>query len=372
MKLMTFAFLVTIISISYSCKHRITGYEVQGDINGLQASQIYMQAFTDSGFKFIDSTPVNNGKFAFKGDSIKEPFSVTLFFNNKRQQKEPLCSSFYLENGETILTGNINKRGEIKIEGSGETSAANDINKTAGFSKRYIQIQNIFFKAENTNTTLPADSVVALRKELDSLEIIRKKNLFHAIKKHSDSHAALYTLLNNVNVFSPAELQELHNQFSNKIKQSLSYQQLNQIVNTSTSVNTGSYIKDFMLSDTSGMKHALKSFRGQILLVDFWASWCGPCRKQIPALKAIYKDYEKKGFKIIGVSVDEEENKWKGALIYEKMPWLNLLAEKEDWAKNTYLISSIPANFLLDKEGKIIGKDLSVTELNTALQKMFD
>lgn len=355
-----------------SCKAQTSGYEVKGDINGLELTKVYIQALKDSSFAYIDSAEVNDGKFIFKGEQIDEPFVITIWLNDKKGGKEPLCSSFYLENSEISLSGDLKKRGEIKITGSKETIADRDINSKAGFSKRYVQIQNIFFNAQNNNRNIPDDSVTALSGELRALEKVRKESLLNDIKNHSDSYAALSVLLQNVNQFSPTELNELYNLFSEKIKKYPSYQRLGRIVNSSTLLAIGTPLKDFTLSDTSGAKHNLKSLKGQFVLVDFWASWCAPCRKQIPALKKIYEENKLKSFQIVGVSIDEDENKWKQALNLEKMPWVNVLGEKGGWAKETYLITAIPANFLLDTEGKIIGKDLSMAELKSTLERLLN
>ena len=115
------------------------------------------------------------------------------------------------------------------------------------------------------------------------------------------------------------------------------------------------------------------SFKGKYLLIDFWASWCGPCRKAIPHLKEAYEKYKKHGFEILSVSIDRKETDWKKALKEEQMPWKQVLAtEAGKEMMKTYQFSGIPHLVLLDKDGKIIERNLLSTKLDEALQKVIN
>lgn len=220
-----------------------------------------------------------------------------------------MCSSFYLDNSNIKLSGNIKKRGEIVLEGSNETRVANEIDKKAGFTPRYIQIQNIFFHAQSSGRSIPADSVTTLSQELRLLEQERKEKLEKLVMKNSGAYTSLYAILHNISLFSPDELAAIQARFTGSITQSSSFQQLKNIVENSTSVNMGKPLKEFTLPDTTGIKHSLSVYKGKYTFVDFWASWCAPCRKQVPALREIYKTFKPQGCEMVGVSIDEDGEK---------------------------------------------------------------
>jgi peroxiredoxin len=117
---------------------------------------------------------------------------------------------------------------------------------------------------------------------------------------------------------------------------------------------------DFVQPDANGKTFSLSDFKGKYVLVDFWASWCSPCRTEIPELKSVYEKYKDKNFTILSISLDKDKEKWMEAIAYEQMPWLQLSDLKADQnsAAQAYKVLGIPANFLIDPNGKIIGVGL--------------
>lgn len=127
----------------------------------------------------------------------------------------------------------------------------------------------------------------------------------------------------------------------------------------------GSVAPDFSLTTPDGKTLALSSFRGKVVLVDFWASWCGPCRKENPNVVAMYKKYHSKGFEIYGVSLDDNKDKWLKAIEADGLIW-NHASDLRGWdsqAAKLYGVDAIPFTLLLDKQGKVIGKGLLGKEL---------
>jgi len=148
---------------------------------------------------------------------------------------------------------------------------------------------------------------------------------------------------------------------------------LQQDINSFGKVTGGNEAPDFTFNTPEGKPLSLSSFRGKILLVDFWASWCGPCRKENPNVLRMYKKYHSKGFEILGVSLDESKEKWVAAIKKDGLVW-NHVSDLKGWgsqACSLYGIEAIPFAMLLDKDGKIIAKNLRGASLEKKLEELF-
>ena len=135
------------------------------------------------------------------------------------------------------------------------------------------------------------------------------------------------------------------------------------------SFNIGGEAPDFAQNSPEGKKISLSSLRGKVVLVDFWASWCGPCRKENPHVKEIYSKYKDKGFEIYAVSLDNNKMQWEGAIAKDGLPWKHV-SELKGWkgaVSRQYNVSSIPQTFLLDKEGRIVATDFRSNQLEGLL-----
>ena len=128
----------------------------------------------------------------------------------------------------------------------------------------------------------------------------------------------------------------------------------------------------FSYPDSVGKKIDLNSFKGKYVLIDFWASWCGPCRAAVPKMKKQYEMYKDKGLEIFGVSIDHVDKAWRKAMVEEDMPWSQVLSPDIDKTMTNYMFSAIPTLYLIDKEGKIVEKFLGYSdELEEKLKQIF-
>lgn len=127
---------------------------------------------------------------------------------------------------------------------------------------------------------------------------------------------------------------------------------------------------DFNAPDTSGHNVRLADFRGRFVLLDFWASWCVPCRQENPGLKALYAKYNDKGLEIIGISVDEDGKRWRKAILEDALPWLHVSdLKRESSLANLFGVQPIPDNFLIDPKGVIVAKGIHGRELEETLAR---
>ena len=137
-------------------------------------------------------------------------------------------------------------------------------------------------------------------------------------------------------------------------------------------LQTGHHIPDISLQNNEGNSVQILSLKGKVLLVDFWASWCGPCRKANKKLVKLYKDFRDKDFEIIGISIDVDENKWKKAIISDKLEYIQLIDPKGFNARSAEIfgIEALPASFLFDKEGKLISINPSEKDIRNYLNQI--
>ena len=362
-RLFTVLFLILFIAF-YSCKHVSDKYEIKAKINGLDSfNKAYIQVLTDTGFCYIDSVNIQGSEFQFDG-KLDEPTRVTLWIRSKSTLSLlPLCGSFYLDNSKITISGDIKNSGKIKVEGSDAENIWKKIEKYTQPSQEAI---NLYIKI---NTERNPDSISKLRKQLEIMDQKYKQRFIKTIKNNSSSYVALHAMLQNKSRFSLTELKDLANCFPDEMHSSSSYKSLLKILNDKPAVNIGDKFMDFSLFDSKHQRVNRSQFKSRLLMIDFWASWCGPCRRQFKSIKEIYAQTKRSDFDIIGVSIDEDPTKWEQALENEKVPWVNTIVPDNEWAKSNYLISSIPYNFILDSNGIILAKDLTPVEIKDFIKK---
>ena len=140
-----------------------------------------------------------------------------------------------------------------------------------------------------------------------------------------------------------------------------------------TQVEIGELAPKIELNDHKGNARTLEEYKGRIVLVDFWASWCGPCRNSNPDLVEIYEQYTTNGFEIISISLDKDKEKWNKAISQDRLPWDGHLSDLKGWDSqviDNYGVQALPTQFLIDREGKIVAIDLTLEDLGDELENL--
>lgn len=197
------------------------------------------------------------------------------------------------------------------------------------------------------------------------------------IRQNMDNFYSLY-LLYNIARF-PKEgsfsfVREVLPQFPMQLRSTYLGKEIQQRLEIHDQTAVGSMLPDFELPDTASAPVRLSDFRGKYILVDFWASWCGPCRKQNPFLVEASQRFADAGFDILGISLDDSKEAWMKAIRQDQLYWTqvsDLKGSKDGIAKQLF-IRGIPDNFLLDPKGTIVARDLSGHELLMELEKIFN
>ena len=205
---------------------------------------------------------------------------------------------------------------------------------------------------------------------LDNMKFFTK----NFVKEHNESVVAAYiTLVQLATQIEGAELDSIAAKFPAEISNSEYVIKVKEIADAIKKTAIGAVAPDFTMNDPAGKPVQLSSLRGKVVMIDFWASWCAPCRQENPNVVKLYQKYNAKGFEIIGVSLDRTREEWVKAIEDDQLSWVHV-SDLQFWqnsAARLYSVNSIPQTYLLDKEGKIIAKGLRSEQLAAKLAELF-
>jgi peroxiredoxin len=276
--------------------------------------------------------------------------------------------SLYLEPG-TITVTATDKIADAKIAG---TKTNNDNEKYNLAEKPINDAYEALATKRKTATPEQLSALNAEEKKIDDQDALVNKKF---IQENPDSYVSLNALESYAYSADYVDIAPLFNNFSAAIKATEAGKKFAERLPKLKAVALGATAPEFAEADTAGKMISLSSFRGKYVLIDFWASWCGPCRRENPNVVKAYNTYKGKNFTILGVSLDRPnaKDKWLAAIHKDGLTW-NHVSDLKFWdskAADLYAVRGIPQNFLLDPNGKIIGKNLRGEDLENKLAQIF-
>jgi peroxiredoxin len=356
MKKLIYLLVITLLMSACSSK---PGYVVKCNIKGSDNIKFFLQKRESGKTVSIDSAVSKKGTFTLKGGAIEYPQLIQLVAGDTKKR-----TSFYLENSAITITGSLDSLFKAVIKGSktqDEYQTFVDSNKplSESYSKTYMQYQDA---SQAGNTTL----ATLLGKQIDSIQT-ELKNLQKKFVRNNPASYVTPSILGSLSYEMEAdEIESMINGLDTVIAAVPQIQSLKERVAVMKTVAVGRKAPDFVMSDVNDKPVALSSKIGsRLLLIDFWAGWCGPCRRENPNVVKVYNEFSKKGFDVFGVSLDRTRDEWVKAIADDKLTWTHV-SDLQYWgnsAAKLYAVNSIPANFLLDETGTIIAKDLRGEEL---------
>jgi thiol-disulfide isomerase/thioredoxin len=275
--------------------------------------------------------------------------------------------------GEKIkLTTDFNNLAmNTKVSGSPETELV--YYAIRNVQKYQNQLDSINQAYTNHKNPATLDSVRnALTIEYNNVQAIQNDFIKNFVEKNTSSLSTLFFIEKLKMDDFPDLYIKLDSTLTKKYPGNILVEEFHNKVKKFGSLRVGFAPPDIALPDTSGKIIKLSSLKGKVVLIDFWASWCGPCRREIPYVKQAYDAYHSKGFEVYGVSLDKNGESWKATIRSEKMNWIHV-SELKYWQSEIvtqYGIESIPFMILLDKDGKIVAKNLRGASLNQKVSEL--
>lgn len=367
-----FAVLALII---VSCEKENEGFIINGEIDSFYSGRkIKLVKMSSSETKTIDSTIITNGKAELKG-SVDSPDLHYIFIDNYKGAFPLIVEneSFYVKIDKDTLAHSI-------VTGSKE----NDIFKIFQDFAKPLRDQNMALQKQfrEAQTKKDMQTMQQIRKQYDSLVKLNNDFSIKKIKEYNDAATSAIMLEDylNAKVVAVAEANTIYNGFTDNVKETRSGKEIKRIIDASLATEIGSKAPEFSGPTPEGETVALKDILGKITIVDFWAAWCGPCRKENPNVVKVYNQYHDKGLEIIGISLDgssrqnNPKDAWVTAIEKDSLNWhhVSSLQYFNDPIAKLYNINSIPATFILDQNGVIIAKNLRGPALEQKISELLD
>jgi len=350
-------------------KNIATEYVIKGNVVGMDTGEIYIARIdTNLGIpgKQRNAAAVKNGNFEFRGN-INRPELIWLGLSHNGK---PFFSyQFFLDTGELKMQLYKDSLHVSRASGNRSQDEYNEFNEK--FYPALALVNKAWFetkKAEKRKDLRAADSLKVYYDE--RLNSMRQTIVDHAQTNPTSVVTAYLVTKNLLADPDPDMLTPIYNGFDSSLQNSFYGRQIWKAIVAGKKTMIGKLAPDFTLKDQDGKAISLSAYKGRFTLVDFWASWCGPCRAENPNLVNAYNEFKEKDFSILSISLDDNKKAWLKAVAQDKLPWEQVsdLKGSKSEVKETYGIKSIPMNYLLDREGRIIAKNLRGNQVQKKLR----
>ena len=344
-----------------ACNQKENDFKVNVSLKNGNDQTVYLQKYVDNTPVTIDSAVIANEMATLTAPKDNPQILYALKIKGKRGSMP-----FFADNKDVAFVGDMNNPQDVEIMAS-ETQTELDAynNQLEAFESQISELYAVMNEAFSNNDSIMMDSLnkvgTALMEQQDSFRD-------DYIKAHPDSFVTHYILDGVKQDYPLNELKDLVGSFTTE---SIYKDDLNDYITKLERLEVGQPFIDFTLMTKDNTELVLSEIIAQnkLTLVDFWASWCGPCRRENPVVKAAYEQYHELGFDVIGVSVDQDEAAWLQAVEEDQLPWTHV-RDTENTVSEDYMIYYIPSNFLFDQDGNMVAKGLRGEDLAAKLAEL--
>lgn len=326
-------------------------YSLRGDIEGIKYGKAYLMTPDLNNPIIVDSSEIEDGKFLLEG-TLDEPGQYVLSVNRR-------SFYFFMDGTKMDIVCPYEKLGNDYLKGSPSNDLDIAYNKLMQQEVNTEQgrLLNEYGQALEANDQKLSDDLMTEVLKLGDKKYALTKDF---IQKHPDRLFSAY-IANVVKEDSYERGSELYNLLTDDIKMSYLGKNLKRDVDALAVSALGVPCPDFQVKDEEGNIVTLASLKGKMLVLDFWASWCGPCRQEMKNLREQYAEFKDRGLQIMSISLDDSEEKWRQACEEEQIPWIST-RDENGWSKSEirklFGIQAIPFIVLIDEDGNIVAKNI--------------
>lgn len=363
-------YLLAAVLVMLSCQNN-KNYTITGNVAdaGYEGTNVYLQRVTDDGMEVTDTAVVTNGAFSFEGvaDSIVMRFvALDETVAPQSQWRVPVL----------VEPGNIEVKFDSVVTVTGTkvndayTNFRAEQNRLNNEARSVVEQYNSASAAGTMTDSLDAE----INRAYDRISAEMDSTHFEFIKGNIQNELGKYLFGTSATMFDFEQQKEIIALTDDAYKARPNIARVISRIENSEKVAVGQPFVDFTMKDPLGNDVSLSDYagKGKYVLIDFWAAWCGPCRREMPNLVAAYEKYKDKGFEIVGVSLDRDQESWVKGLSDLNMTWPQM-SELKFWQSEVvdlYAFNAIPHMVLLDKEGIIIEKNLHGKKLQEKLEEL--
>lgn len=357
-------YLLFLLALAFgltACNESADSFKVNVSLANANAKTVYLQKFVNNEPVTIDSAVVNNDQAV-----LTAPHDDPQILYALRVKGRKGSMPFFADNKDVVFVGDLNNPQDVEIMAS-ETQAELDAynEQVNQFDKQITDLYILMQQAINEDDSQKMDSLNTV-----GTALMQQEDNFRDeyIKAHPESFIAHYILDGVKQDYPIDQLKEMVGAFTTE---SIYRDHIKEYITSMERLEVGQPFIDFTLNTKEGEKVSLAEVvaKNKVTMVDFWASWCGPCRHENPVVKAAYEKFHELGFDVLSVSVDQDEAAWLKAVEEDELPWTQV-RDSENKASQDYMIYYIPANFLYDQTGTMIAKGLRGEELASKLSEL--
>lgn len=364
MKKIALTFVVTVL-VALVATAQDSVFVLNGKLEKITSGTIFLNIY-EQGKTFKDSTQIVNGEFKFSG-FVASPNFATLTMPERKND----FFTFYIEPASFSIIGRGDSLKLLLVKGS----PVNEDDKLLKARMNFISLREaansrIYEKAYKEKNNGVLDSLEQLDNEI---LMAKRKVVADFIKDNPHSMRGAMAVTENFSYYAEAaEVEPLYNLLDDAIKNSPKGKEIRQMVEVYSSVAIGRKAPEINQFTPDSNRLSLSSLKGKIVLIDFWASWCGPCRRENPNIVEAFRQFGDKGFTVLGVSYDTKKDNWIKAIKDDHLNW-HQVSTLDGWNNATssmYGIKAIPSNVLVDKNGIIIAKNIFGEKLVARLKEL--